>query len=198
VILVFESSRTVYESIEALFNRGVVSSFNGMNILNISAAESAEILDLEKQSHSGSGRHVPHGEAVARRQLQLREYLQRIIAPTEIARLAYSYWEARGCQGGSPEEDWLRAERELGGAVLNDAIDAHGFDAGVYFLKQRRPDKRDEIDRLADLCRSSPTDNWIDHLLWIEEELDKGPPTRGQGRKSAGTSDRIRRVRHGR
>ena len=31
----------------------------------------------------------------------------------DIAVLAYSYWEARGCQGGSPEEDWLRAEQEL-------------------------------------------------------------------------------------
>jgi Protein of unknown function (DUF2934) len=31
----------------------------------------------------------------------------------EIATLAYSYWEARGYQGGSPEEDWLRAESEL-------------------------------------------------------------------------------------
>ena len=31
----------------------------------------------------------------------------------EIASLAYSYWEARGYQGGSPEEDWLRAEHEL-------------------------------------------------------------------------------------
>jgi hypothetical protein len=31
----------------------------------------------------------------------------------EVARLAYSYWLARGCQGGSSEEDWLRAEREL-------------------------------------------------------------------------------------
>ena len=31
----------------------------------------------------------------------------------EIARLAYLYWEARGYQGGSPEEDWLRAENEL-------------------------------------------------------------------------------------
>lgn len=31
----------------------------------------------------------------------------------EIAVLAYSYWEARGCQGGSAEEDWLRAEDEL-------------------------------------------------------------------------------------
>jgi Protein of unknown function (DUF2934) len=33
-------------------------------------------------------------------------------APAAIARLAYSYWEARGYQGGSPEEDWLRAEQE--------------------------------------------------------------------------------------
>lgn len=31
----------------------------------------------------------------------------------EIASLAYLYWEARGCQGGSPEEDWMRAEQEL-------------------------------------------------------------------------------------
>ena len=31
----------------------------------------------------------------------------------EIAQLAYSYWEARGYQGGSSEEDWLRAEQEL-------------------------------------------------------------------------------------
>ena len=34
----------------------------------------------------------------------------------EIARLAYSYWESRGCTGGSPEEDWLRAELELSAA----------------------------------------------------------------------------------
>lgn len=31
----------------------------------------------------------------------------------EIATLAYLYWEARGCQGGSPDEDWTRAENEL-------------------------------------------------------------------------------------
>jgi hypothetical protein len=30
-----------------------------------------------------------------------------------IAQLAYSYWEARGRQGGSPDQDWLRAEQEL-------------------------------------------------------------------------------------
>lgn len=31
----------------------------------------------------------------------------------EIARLAYAYYEARGGEGGSAEEDWLRAEQEL-------------------------------------------------------------------------------------
>jgi hypothetical protein len=30
----------------------------------------------------------------------------------EIARLAFEYWQARGCPVGSPEEDWFRAERE--------------------------------------------------------------------------------------
>jgi hypothetical protein len=34
-------------------------------------------------------------------------------AADEIAALAYTYWAGRGCQGGSPEEDWLRAEQEL-------------------------------------------------------------------------------------
>lgn len=29
-----------------------------------------------------------------------------------LARLAYFYWQDRGCPEGSPEEDWLRAEAE--------------------------------------------------------------------------------------
>jgi hypothetical protein len=41
-----------------------------------------------------------------------------VVMPAEVnqdavARLAYSFWEARGFQGGSPEADWLRAEQEL-------------------------------------------------------------------------------------
>ena len=31
----------------------------------------------------------------------------------EIAALAYTYWLDRGRQGGSPEQDWHRAEQEL-------------------------------------------------------------------------------------
>jgi hypothetical protein len=44
---------------------------------------------------------------------QFAEPTPRRVSHDDIAKLAYSYWEARGFQGGSPEEDWLRAEREL-------------------------------------------------------------------------------------
>jgi hypothetical protein len=40
----------------------------------------------------------------------------------EIAALAYSYWEARGCQGGCPDEDWIRAEEELRNRSASIAI----------------------------------------------------------------------------
>ncbi len=33
--------------------------------------------------------------------------------PEEVARLAYSYWKDRGQEGGTPDEDWFRAEAEL-------------------------------------------------------------------------------------
>jgi hypothetical protein len=31
----------------------------------------------------------------------------------QIAALAYTLWQARGCPEGSPDVDWLRAEQEL-------------------------------------------------------------------------------------
>ena len=31
----------------------------------------------------------------------------------QIEKLAYRFWEERGCPLGSPEEDWLKAEREF-------------------------------------------------------------------------------------
>jgi hypothetical protein len=37
-----------------------------------------------------------------------------VVEREKIARLAYQYWQERGRPDGSPEEDWLRAERELG------------------------------------------------------------------------------------
>ena len=44
-----------------------------------------------------------------------------VVASDEIAKLAYSYWEARGYQGGSSEEDWLRAEQELSTKLVSSA-----------------------------------------------------------------------------
>ena len=37
----------------------------------------------------------------------------RSVSYEDIARLAFSYWEQRGYQNGSPDADWLRAEQEL-------------------------------------------------------------------------------------
>ena len=31
----------------------------------------------------------------------------------QIEKLAYRFWEERGCPLGSPEKDWLKAEREF-------------------------------------------------------------------------------------
>lgn len=39
--------------------------------------------------------------------------LSAVSVQEKIALLAYNYWEQRGRAGGSPEEDWLRAEREI-------------------------------------------------------------------------------------
>jgi len=46
---------------------------------------------------------------------ELMQADDELSTPTDdqIAELAYSYWESRGGHGGSPWEDWFRAEREL-------------------------------------------------------------------------------------
>ena len=38
---------------------------------------------------------------------------RKTVSGEEIAKLAHSYWVARGYAPGSAEQDWLRAEREL-------------------------------------------------------------------------------------
>jgi hypothetical protein len=49
---------------------------------------------------------------------RLRSSERRDFPPVEhVARLAYSFWEARGRLPGSALEDWLRAERELKGGA---------------------------------------------------------------------------------
>jgi hypothetical protein len=41
--------------------------------------------------------------------------IRRVAAHEEIAKLAYSYWEAGGRRTGTALSDWLQAERVLNG-----------------------------------------------------------------------------------
>lgn len=78
---------------------------------------------MAKQNHAtGASRAAGAGAAAAKaaEPTPVRPKLKNPNAPPgvapgleEIARLAYSYWQARGCPEGSPEEDWQRAEDEL-------------------------------------------------------------------------------------
>ena len=58
-----------------------------------------------------SGQTVGHRDEPIAQEIEISGGRDR--GTEEIAYLAYTYWEARGRQGGSPEEDWFRAEQEL-------------------------------------------------------------------------------------
>jgi hypothetical protein len=56
-------------------------------------------------------RSVKHSKAAAPAAI-LANAAEVAGAHDRIAKIAYGYWEARGFQSGSPEQDWLRAEQE--------------------------------------------------------------------------------------
>ena len=57
--------------------------------------------------------NLKNGSSVVVNACASEEVQTRVISHEEIAALAFSYWRERGCQGGTGEEDRLRAEREL-------------------------------------------------------------------------------------
>jgi hypothetical protein len=57
----------------------------------------------------------PRSGTVSMAIMETEVILKNCPSHDDIAARSYSYWEARGFQGGSPEEDWLRAEQELRG-----------------------------------------------------------------------------------
>jgi hypothetical protein len=63
---------------------------------------------LQNMAHFSAKTHTPRTH-LTRQQAQP----PRTPSHEEIARVAYSYWEARGRRHGCPEEDWYRAEREV-------------------------------------------------------------------------------------
>jgi hypothetical protein len=56
---------------------------------------------------------VTRPNAIAAEPFDAERRSSAAVSPGEIARLAHSFWEARGRTDGSAVEDWLRAEREL-------------------------------------------------------------------------------------
>lgn len=83
-------------------------------------AESASSITNHRKATKKTGQAVSRTEPVAAGQsaatavLTPRQQSQgRVVTHEDIALLAYSYWEERGYQGGSPVEDWLRAEYVL-------------------------------------------------------------------------------------
>lgn len=71
---------------------------------------------MAKRHHAagggGAGTAAATAPALAAEGPAIRTFTDSV-AESEIAELAYSYWEARGSQGGSPEEDWFRAVEDL-------------------------------------------------------------------------------------
>jgi hypothetical protein len=61
------------------------------------------------------------------------------ISRNEVARLAYSLWQRRGCPFGSPEVDWCKAEeqimRQTTAGVQNPAT---AFSAGWKIIQDQR------------------------------------------------------------
>jgi hypothetical protein len=60
--------------------------------------------------------------------------------PDTIAALAYHFWILRAPPEGSPEVDWLRAEKELKGAVFGNWIRA--VKGTAVFWSQLAPQSR--------------------------------------------------------
>ena len=90
---------------------------------SVEAAEAAPVVAEPKktvrkaatkpQSAPMSAAHKHHSKKNAEPVMETPTAAPISITREAIAQLAYSYWEARGRQDGSPDQDWLRAEQEL-------------------------------------------------------------------------------------
>jgi hypothetical protein len=76
------------------------------DVRSIISSEGGSTPVMRRPTHVKAAQHTEPAAPQSSAPLEISER-------EHIATLAYSYWEARGRQGGSPEEDWLRAEREF-------------------------------------------------------------------------------------
>ncbi|MDQ6678081.1 MAG: DUF2934 domain-containing protein [Acidobacteriota bacterium] len=78
-------------------------------------AAAARVENL-KQNRTATAKHSKASVAVSDTEPTVTEAVTQAPAMSEteeIAQVAYQYSAARGFQGGSPEEDWLRAEQDV-------------------------------------------------------------------------------------
>jgi Protein of unknown function (DUF2934) len=91
-----------------------------------SAPKTTEVVRAETPTHHHKLSASPVAEALAAVSESSSAGLKsaaaespRTISHQQIAELAHSYWSGRNYTQGSPEEDWLLAERQLTGAASN-------------------------------------------------------------------------------
>ena len=83
------------------------------------AAEAAPVENVRAATAAGSGSIIVDAVGVVAPGVEAPIASAANVAPRrdvtreEIAKLAYSYWIARGHSHGGAQEDWLRAEQEL-------------------------------------------------------------------------------------
>ena len=65
----------------------------------------------EAEEHTDEAAHKHHSKKTVEPVMETPTAAPISITREAIAQLAYSYWEARGRQDGSPDQDWLRAEQ---------------------------------------------------------------------------------------
>jgi hypothetical protein len=81
--------------------------------VSTSTQKSARRPSARGGKHSPASKPVPAVEATAPAAVEPQTAQAAAPAREEIAALAYSLWEKGGRTGGSPEQNWLDAEREL-------------------------------------------------------------------------------------
>jgi hypothetical protein len=72
---------------------------------------------MSKQSKQGNLESVSAGSARSHAEAVATTDCNEV----EVREQAYSCWQERGCPAGSPDEDWLRAERGLNGRAALSA-----------------------------------------------------------------------------
>lgn len=65
------------------------------------------------KAHQHNGKRTAPGSDANNNEILRQTDARSAVQSEEIAQLAYSYWLARGCPDGSPDQDWLRAEEDL-------------------------------------------------------------------------------------